>query len=78
MLLAFDVGNTNIDVGVFSGETLRANWRMGSGQLRTGDEYAVMLESLFQFAHMRLDGVRNAIISCVMPPVLGPLSPFGQ
>ena len=38
MLLAFDVGNTNIDVGVFSGETLRANWRMGSGQMRTGDE----------------------------------------
>ena len=76
MLLAFEVGNTNIDVGVFSGETLRANWRMGSGQLRTGDEYAVMLESLFQFAHMRLDGVRHAIISCVMPPVLGPLSDF--
>ncbi|MBQ7248737.1 MAG: type III pantothenate kinase, partial [Deltaproteobacteria bacterium] len=56
MLLAFDVGNTNIDVGVFSGESLRANWRMGSGQLRTGDEYAVTLESLFRFAHIRLDG----------------------
>ncbi len=40
MLLAIDVGNTNITFAVFDGEQVKADWRIGTVARRTGDEYA--------------------------------------
>jgi len=46
MLLAIDVGNTNIVYGLFDGERLAHQFRVESGRARTADEYAVVLRSL--------------------------------
>jgi len=76
MLLAFDVGNTNIVLGVFCGAELRNSWRITSVKFRTADEYAIVIRSLFQFGGIALGDIDATVISCVVPPVLNPLSEF--
>ena len=49
MLLAIDIGNTNVVLGVFDGKRLVANWRVGSKTQITPDEYAMILKDLFNF-----------------------------
>ena len=46
MLLAIDVGNTNLVFALFEGDDLRARWRISTDGRRTGDEYAVWLFQL--------------------------------
>ena len=46
MLLAIDVGNTNLVFALFDGDELRARWRISTDGRRTGDEYAVWLFQL--------------------------------
>ncbi len=47
MLLAVDIGNTNIVFGIFEGETLLFHFRIETRKARTEDEYAALLHSLF-------------------------------
>jgi type III pantothenate kinase len=60
MLLAIDIGNTSVHVGVFDGEALRATWRLGSEGNRLPDEYAVLLLTLLEIAGIE----RSAIVAC--------------
>ncbi|MBN1141486.1 MAG: type III pantothenate kinase [Deltaproteobacteria bacterium] len=76
MLLAFDVGNTNIVLGVFREEELRDSWRITSVKFRTADEYAIVIHNLFQFSGIEFGDIEDIIISCVVPPVLNPLTEF--
>ena len=46
MILAIDIGNTNIKFGVFGGDKLVASYRVSSRQSATADEYGVALSSL--------------------------------
>ena len=46
MLLAIDVGNTNIVIGVFRGETLVHSWRLTTIRERTSDELGILISSL--------------------------------
>ena len=46
MLLAVDVGNTNIVLGVYDGNDLRVSWRVSTNRVQTGDEYGVILKNL--------------------------------
>ena len=48
MLLAIDIGNTNITVGMFQGDELKATWRLATGVHRMPDEYAVILLNLLR------------------------------
>jgi len=41
MLLALDIGNTNVTAGVFDGESLVASWRLATDAHRMTDEYAL-------------------------------------
>ena len=52
MLLAIDIGNTNIVVGVFHGAELRHSWRLSTQRNRTADEMGMWVLQLFQ--HGRL------------------------
>ena len=52
MLLAIDVGNTNIVIGVFDGEKLKVTWRIATRLNREVDEYGIVLRGLF--VHQRL------------------------
>jgi type III pantothenate kinase len=70
MLLAIDVGNTNIVLGVFDGEQLRASWRVGTKTQITADEYAMILKDLFGFSGIEFREIDGVIISTVVPPLL--------
>ena len=69
MLLALDIGNSNIVAGVFAGDTLVAHWRMASDPRRMPDEHAALLRSLSQAAGLRLEDVRGAVVCSGVPRV---------
>src|SRR5262252_3726896 len=79
MLLALDIGNTNLAIGLFdldgagSPAALRADWRLETRASRTGDEYAALLSELFRLAALELGAVKAAIVSSVVPPALFPI-----
>ena len=70
MLLAIDIGNTNVVLGVFDGERLHQSWRIGTKAQITEDEYAMVLKDLFGFAGIEFRQVDGIIISTVVPPLL--------
>lgn len=72
MLLAIDVGNTNIVLGVFDGTRLVRSWRLLTLRERTADEIGLMVTGLF--AHERLD--LGSIGGIVMASVVPPLTPI--
>jgi type III pantothenate kinase len=74
MLLAIDVGNTNIVLGVFDGDRLLTTWRLLTLRERTADEVGLMVSGLF--GHEGLD--RQRITSVVMASVVPPLTPIMQ
>jgi len=76
MLLVIDVGNTQIVLGVYDGKSLEAHWRLDTKARRTQDEMAVMVSQLFNLAGIEARSVKNAIISCVVPPLLPALLNF--
>lgn len=67
MLLAIDVGNTNIVIGVFDRQRLVRNWRLGTEAGRSSDEYAVLLQQLLAMSSLRFEDVGEAVLSCVVP-----------
>ncbi len=69
MLLAFDIGNTNIVVGCFDGDRLISECRMRTDSGRTADEYGVILLSLLQKRLGADFKCSAAIISSVVPPL---------
>jgi len=70
MLLAFDVGNTNVVLGVFQDGELTHNWRMETIDYRSADEYGMAVAQFFAFAGLDFDAVDDIIISTVVPSVL--------
>jgi type III pantothenate kinase len=71
MLLAIDIGNTNIVLGVFDGAALLESWRLATMRERTADELGLLVDALF--AHSRIDkvAVRSIILGSVVPPLTG-------
>jgi type III pantothenate kinase len=69
MLLAIDIGNTNIKFGLFDGEKLEFVWRISTRRDKLTDEYAVILKNLFGLRDLHLDQVQGCAISSVVPPL---------
>src|SRR4029078_10936359 len=71
MLLAIDVGNKNIVLGVFDGATLVQSWRLQTLRERTSDELGLLVEGLF--GHNRIDraSIRGVILGSVVPALTG-------
>jgi type III pantothenate kinase len=69
MLLAFDIGNTNIVVGVFDGEKLLCVLRLHSQRNRTVDEYRVLLKNLLEIKLETGSRISHAAICSVVPPI---------
>ncbi|MFA6775554.1 MAG: type III pantothenate kinase [Sphaerochaetaceae bacterium] len=67
MFFAVDIGNTNIVLAVHDGEKWAQTFRVYSDQAKTGDEYFVILDSLFTHAGVSKDNVERAAISSVVP-----------
>jgi type III pantothenate kinase len=73
-LLAVDIGNTNVCLGIFEGEAgparLVHHWRIGTRREQTSDEVAITVRALFEQQDRRTGEVGEAIVSCVVPPLL--------
>ncbi len=69
MLLAMDVGNTTIAVGLFRDTALLKSWKIKTDRDKTSDEYGVLLLDLFQVSGFKPEKVGAAIISSVVPPL---------
>lgn len=70
MLLAIDIGNTNLVLGCFQGEELRFEARIATDRARTADQYGLEIQNLLEAFGVRKGEVRDCIISSVVPPVL--------
>ncbi len=69
MLLAIDVGNTNIVLGVFKGKKLIHHWKIQTEKEKTIDEYGVTLLNLFSLSGPEKTEIQSVIISSVVPPL---------
>jgi type III pantothenate kinase len=75
VLLAIDVGNTQIVVGLFSDDgsvgtgELAHHWRVATHPVYTADEFALQLMDLLSLDGMNFSAVTGAVISCVVPPL---------
>jgi type III pantothenate kinase len=69
MLLAIDIGNTNITIGIFKGDELKANWRIATGIHRMADEYSVILHSLLRQQGLDMSDVTKVALCSVVPPL---------
>lgn len=74
VLLAIDIGNTNVTLGTFvyeaAGATLAEHWRLATHHGQTSDEVGVVLRALFDQADIALARVADVIVSSVVPPLL--------
>src|SRR3982751_3184917 len=67
MLLAIDVGNTNIVIGVFGGATLVHTWRLQTLRERTADEVGLLIVGLFQHRHLDISKIDAIAMASVVP-----------
>ena len=76
MLLVFDVGNTNMVIGVYEGKTLVKDWRICTDIHKTSDEYGMLIGNLVAHDKIDLKSVDDVIISSVVPNVMHALENF--
>ncbi|MGE5590503.1 MAG: type III pantothenate kinase [Bacillota bacterium] len=69
MLLAIDVGNSNIKLGAFQGERLVEHWRLATDRHHTEDEYGILMNDLFQSRGRSFRDFSAVAISTVVPPL---------
>lgn len=67
MIIAVDIGNTNIKIGVFEDNKLIHSFKMSSDIHRTSDEYLALLTQLLHYYHVDTSKIDGAIISSVIP-----------
>lgn len=72
MILAFDIGNTNIKTALFKDGKLIQVWRISTDTKRTGDEYFSLLRPLFRDADISTSDIEKTVISSVVPALIGP------
>ncbi|ACV61199.1 putative transcriptional acitvator, Baf family [Desulfofarcimen acetoxidans DSM 771] len=78
MLLVFDVGNTNIVLGLYSKKKLLENWRISTDRGCTADEYGILVRSLFASCSIPTGEVRAMVISSVVPPLMSTLEEMSK
>ena len=71
MVLAIDIGNTNIVIGCIENGTITHVYRMSSDIAKTSDEYAVEIRGILEFHGLTHEALTGAVVSCVVPPLTG-------
>jgi type III pantothenate kinase len=69
MLLAIDIGNTNIVLGVFEGRVIARSWRLATMRERTADEMGLLVCSLLERAGLASAAVDGIVMASVVPPL---------
>ncbi len=67
MLLAVDIGNTEVTIGLFAGAELERSWRIMTHPDRSSDEWSVLLRALFSQSGMDVADVGQSIVASVVP-----------
>lgn len=70
MILALDVGNSNIILGVFQENHLKYYWRIGTDEEKSEDEYAMTIYNLFNYEGIHFKEIKGVIISSVVPQMM--------
>lgn len=70
MLLAVDVGNTNIVLGLFKKDELIMSWRISTDKSKSADELGMLIAQLFSYNQLELSMVSDVIISSVVPSIM--------
>jgi type III pantothenate kinase len=70
MLLAIDIGNTNIVLGLYEGRKLLTHWRLLTEAERTADEYGVIISHLISLKSFKCNQIHSIVASCVVPPMV--------
>ncbi len=78
MLLAVDVGNTNVVFALYQGREIKARWRIATDPRRTGDEYAVWLLQLLAIEGFERSAIRQIILGSVVPRAIHNLTVLGE
>jgi type III pantothenate kinase len=70
LLLALDIGNTNVKLGTFDGDELCATWRLETDARRMPDEYAVLLEWLLGRRGLGFGDIKGVSLSSTVPAMV--------
>ena len=76
MLLVFDVGNTNMVLGIYKDNELIKDWRINTDKEKTSDEYGILISNLFKYEDIEMSEIKDVIISSVVPNVMHSLENF--
>ncbi|WKN42102.1 type III pantothenate kinase [Tunicatimonas pelagia] len=68
MILAVDIGNSNIALGIYNQRWVQ-HWRLSTVANKTFDEYAIQLQSLFANSGIPLSAIEQVVMSSVVPPL---------
>ncbi len=71
MLLAIDIGNTNIVLGVFQDAVLVRSWRLATLHQRTADELGIWVRQLFAYGGLDIADIDGIVLASVVPPLTG-------
>ncbi len=69
MLLAIDIGNTNLVIGVIRDDEIVFKARIATDRTRTSDQYGVEIKNMLEAFEIRREDITDCIISSVVPPV---------
>jgi type III pantothenate kinase len=78
MLFCIDIGNTNIVLGITDQDRVLNHWRVRTERDMTADELGILVANLFGASKIRMDDVKNVVISCVVPPLLNTAEDFSR
>ena len=78
MILAFDIGNTNIKVALCEKNLIIHQWRISKDSKRTGDEYFSILRPLFRDVGIEFKQIDDVVLSTVVPALMGPFVNVSQ
>ncbi len=74
MILAIDVGNTQIVVALFDGDDLKKSWRISTDKNKSSDELGMVMMQMISFSGIDKSDIDDVIISSVVPPVMHSLT----
>lgn len=70
MILAIDVGNTNIVLGIYKGKKLLNYWRVKTDAQKTSDEYGMIINQLFELQGFKFQDIEEVVFCSVVPPIM--------
>lgn len=74
MILAVDIGNTNIVLGFLEGKELVNECRLSTSLNDSAEEYAIKLHSILEICKINPDSIEGSVISSVVPPLIRTVS----